>query len=180
MGAGGHENILPRIRECRRPSRTPYKNTQILIGVLNRPSASRCGQTSDGREWFRRSALMNVRDSCGAKFRSRSVPLAANPVAHAVAPHHRLLELMAFGRAHFESALTLNCLPGRSCHGVGVFDLQRDDCPMAYVFLRHFKIGRRPIWRHLFSATRYHCLSFIVRTRSAKEDRAMTRSNWDR
>lgn len=23
---------FPRIRECRRPSRTPYKNTQILIG----------------------------------------------------------------------------------------------------------------------------------------------------
>ena len=84
---------------------------------------------------------MNVRDSCGAKFSSRSVPLAANPVARVVAPHHRLLEVMAFGRAHLESALVLNCLPGRSCLGVGVFDLQRDDYLMAYVYLRHFKIG---------------------------------------
>ena len=41
---------------------------------------------------------------------------------------------MAFGRAHFESALVLNYLPGRSCLGVGVFDLQRDDCLMAYVY----------------------------------------------
>src|SRR6185369_10611338 len=76
----------------------------------------------------------------GRKFRSRSVPLAANPVAHVVAPPRRLLEVMVFGRAHLESALVLNYLPGRSCLGVGVFDLQRDDCPMAYVYLRHFKI----------------------------------------
>ena len=49
--------------------------------------------------------------------------------------------MTAFGRAHLESALVLNYLPGRSCLGVGVFDLQRDDCPMPYVYLRNFKIG---------------------------------------
>ena len=51
------------------------------------------------------------------------------------------LEVMALGRVHLESALVLNCLPGRSCLGVGVFDLQRDDCPMAYVYLRHLRLA---------------------------------------
>jgi hypothetical protein len=87
MGAGGHENILPRIRECRRPSRTPYKNTQILIGVLNRSSASRCGQTSAGREWFRQSAFMKwtrflwrkIQDSFCPSGRKSSRPRRRSP-----------------------------------------------------------------------------------------------------